>query len=86
VEPGQIVADYVLTRNGLPEVMDRLSRAAPYVGMLSGWTIERFAPRAEKMLALLDWLAAQGGAHLWLAGNGVRRSAMDEFRAEMLGG
>jgi protein-tyrosine phosphatase len=84
VEPDQIVADYVLTEKGLREVLTRLSTGAPYLPLLSGWTVEKFTPRADTMRGLLAWLDDQGGAESWLVGHGVSPADIEAFRAEVL--
>jgi protein-tyrosine phosphatase len=84
VDPAEIVADYTLTSVGLPAIIARLSGAAPYARMLSRVPLDKLQPRPEMILALLDFLGEHGGAADWLAGHGVARGLIEEFRAEML--
>jgi protein-tyrosine phosphatase len=80
-----IVADYVLTEEGLAPIMERLATVGPYVDMLRGSTYDDHLPRAEHMRTFLQWLAEeQGGASRWLTDHGLDADRLDAFRDAML--
>jgi hypothetical protein len=79
-----IAEDYALTVHALPAIIERLAALPPYRALQTA-SLEDHIPEAETMRRFLARLTAElGGGAGWLAGHGIARRTLDEFRATML--
>ena len=85
VEPGVIVADYVITADRLELILDRIRTDPTYSAGMSKVPASRFTVEAGTMERFLEELhATYGGAGSWAMGAGVSPADLERMREALL--
>ena len=88
VRPDAVVADYMATAERIEAILDRLRASRTYADDINSRpnAADDDAPRAQTMVALLEFLdAPYGGVLRWLSEHGFGPSDVGALRAKLLG-
>ncbi len=80
-----VVADFELSAERVPQILERLRRREAYAANLVGKTVDGQSPRGETMRRLLAVLRASGGAEQVLAEAGWTSDDTRRLRARLRG-
>ena len=79
-----VIADYAVSAERVPRILERLARHPAYTANLDGKTVAQQQPRAETMRLLVEALDREGGAEAWLKQHGWTAEDTDRLRAKLL--
>ncbi len=85
-EPDAVVADFALSAERVPLIMERLSRRPAYAANLVGKTVAQQSPRADTMRRLIDAFSALddgAGVEAWLRRHQWSEADTDALRTRL---
>jgi hypothetical protein len=84
VDPAAIVADYALTDDRMPAILERLTGVASFDDLARQLPVFSFQAKAPTMASFLGHLHERGGAAAYLASIGVGADAIGRLRRLLL--
>jgi protein-tyrosine phosphatase len=88
-EPDAVAADFAVSAERVPQIMERLSRRPAYAANLAGKTVAQQSPRPDTMRRLIeafDALEGGAGVEAWLTRHGWTDADTAALRSRLRAG